>query len=87
MALDDKTATEKITNELWKPMWTHSYNNGEDLDVDEVMNGLDIDREPTETLSERELAKMESDIDLSKLKNSQFYEEEEEDQGGGCVVS
>ena len=79
MALDDKAATEKISNELWKPMWTSSYNNGEDLDVDEVMNSLGIDREPTETLSEHEIAMMESVINFSELKNSPFHEEEEEE--------
>jgi len=41
--IDDKEQTKKCMSEYWKPMWAQSYN-GQDCDVDAVMNGLDIDR-------------------------------------------
>ncbi|KAL3913094.1 MAG: hypothetical protein SGARI_000828 [Bacillariaceae sp.] len=44
VVIDNPEATEKILNEYWHPMWKFSYI-GEDVDVDAVMDGLDINRD------------------------------------------
>jgi len=41
--IDDKEQTKKVMEEYWTPMWQNSYSEA-DCDVDEVMEGLDIDR-------------------------------------------
>lgn len=42
--IDDAETTLKLKAEYWDPMWAASYT-GEDVDVQEVMDGLDIDRD------------------------------------------
>lgn len=42
--IDDEETVKKFMDEYWSPMWEHS-NTGEDVDVDAVMDGLDIDRD------------------------------------------
>jgi phosphatidylserine/phosphatidylglycerophosphate/cardiolipin synthase-like enzyme len=44
IVIDDAATTSKILNSYWKPMWRVSYT-GKDVDVQEVMDGLDIDRD------------------------------------------
>lgn len=41
--VDDAEQTKKILEEYWNPMWESSYT-GEDVDVQEVMDGLKINR-------------------------------------------
>lgn len=45
--IDDKDQTEAFMEQLWKPLWEASYT-GEDVDVQAVMDGLDIDRDGEE---------------------------------------
>ena len=45
VVIDDEATTLKIMDEYWRPMWAVSYT-GEDVDVQAVMDGLDIDRNP-----------------------------------------
>ena len=42
--VDSKTETEKIMKDFWNPLWTSSYI-GTDVDVNEVMDTYDIDRD------------------------------------------
>ena len=42
--IDDETQVQQIMQEYWEPMWNASYT-GEDCDVDEVMDGLDVERD------------------------------------------
>lgn len=42
--VDHEETTQKILREVWNPMWKASYT-GDDCDVQEVMDGLDIDRD------------------------------------------
>lgn len=44
VVVDNPEQTQKFMEEYWNPMWTHSFT-GEDVDVDAVMDGLDIDRD------------------------------------------
>ena len=44
VVIDNAEQTQKFMDEYWNPMWKHSHT-GEDLDVDAVMDGLDIDRD------------------------------------------
>ena len=44
VVIDDEKSTKKIKEEYWDPLWKHSYT-GEDVDIQAVMDGLDIDRD------------------------------------------
>jgi phosphatidylserine/phosphatidylglycerophosphate/cardiolipin synthase-like enzyme len=44
VVIDHAGQVKQIMNEYWKPMWEYSYT-GTDVDVQEVMDGLDIDRD------------------------------------------
>jgi len=44
VVIDNAEQTQKFMEEYWNPMWKYSYT-GEDVDVQEVMDGLDIDRD------------------------------------------
>eukprot|EP00581_Thalassiosira_minuscula_P020018 CAMPEP_0183714334 /NCGR_PEP_ID=MMETSP0737-20130205/8881_1 /TAXON_ID=385413 /ORGANISM="Thalassiosira miniscula, Strain CCMP1093" /LENGTH=671 /DNA_ID=CAMNT_0025943241 /DNA_START=123 /DNA_END=2138 /DNA_ORIENTATION=- len=43
VVIDDEEKVKAMMDEYWNPMWEHSFT-GEDVDVDAVMDGLDIDR-------------------------------------------
>lgn len=43
VVIDDEEKTKSMMEEYWNPMWEHSFT-GEDVDVEAVMDGLDIDR-------------------------------------------
>jgi len=44
--VDDEAQTRKVLEEYWRPMWNCSYKKDPpDCNVDEVMNGLDINRD------------------------------------------
>lgn len=47
VVIDNKEETEKIMAEYWNPLWKYSYT-GDDVDVQEVMDGLDINRDGDE---------------------------------------
>ena len=44
VVIDDEEKTKSMMEEYWNPMWEHSFT-GEDVDVEAVMDGLDIDRD------------------------------------------
>jgi phosphatidylserine/phosphatidylglycerophosphate/cardiolipin synthase-like enzyme len=44
VVIDHADSVKKIMDEYWKPVWEASYT-GEDCDVQQVMDGLDIDRD------------------------------------------
>jgi len=82
VVIDDKDQTQKIMDEYFNPLWACSYT-GEDVDVDVVMDGLDIDRngdDPADVdvddamLDQMEQAQYAS-FGVSKLKDA--YEEED----------
>ena len=43
VVIDDEGTTKQIMDEYWNKMWEFSFT-GEDVDVQAVMDGLDIDR-------------------------------------------
>jgi hypothetical protein len=60
-------------------MWEHSYT-GEDVDVDEVMDGLDIDRDggdPNDIDDETMALMKQAELANAGSGNSELYEEEE----------
>merc|ERR1712238_328438 len=80
VVIDDKDQTQKIMDEYFNPLWACSYT-GEDVDVDVVMDGLEIDRngdDPAD-VDEAMLDQMEqaqyASFGVSKLKDA--YEEED----------
>ena len=44
VVVDSETEVKKIMTDYWQPMWESSYT-GDDVDVQEVMDGLDVDRD------------------------------------------
>lgn len=48
IVVDSETEVKKIMNDYFTPMWNNSYT-GEDVDVERVMDGLDVDRDGEET--------------------------------------
>jgi len=42
--VDNRQQTQKILAEYWRPMWNSSYVEDKDVDVDEVMDSLNVDR-------------------------------------------
>lgn len=44
VVIDDVEQTKKFMDTYWNPLWKHSYT-GEDVDVDAVMDGLEIERD------------------------------------------
>jgi phosphatidylserine/phosphatidylglycerophosphate/cardiolipin synthase-like enzyme len=45
VVVDDANSTKKIMEEYWNPMWEYSHIEGRDVDVQEVMDGLKINRD------------------------------------------
>jgi phosphatidylserine/phosphatidylglycerophosphate/cardiolipin synthase-like enzyme len=43
--VDDADQTRKVLQEYWNPMWQNSFRLGQDCDVDDVLDGLDVDRD------------------------------------------
>jgi len=43
IVVDSETEVKKIMTDYWQPMWESSYT-GDDVDVQEVMDGLEVDR-------------------------------------------
>lgn len=78
--IDDEATTKQIMEEYWTPMWKHSYT-GEDVDVDEVMDSLDIDRDGGDpnNIDEETMALMhQAEMANAGVGNSELYEEEVE---------
>ncbi len=73
VAIDDKSKTAEILQQLWNPVWTNSYLDGSDCVAEKVMDILGVDRGPNSSLGEEDLAAMEADIDVQTLKKSKFF--------------
>lgn len=54
--IDDKEAVGNLKAEYWDPMWEQSYQDGIDVDVDAVMDGLSVDRDGDPNPSNEDLA-------------------------------
>ena len=81
VVIDDEAQTQKIMEEYWNPLWKYSYT-GEDVDVDAVMDGLDIDRDGADpsNLDEETKAKMkQAEIANAGVGRSDMYEAEKYD--------
>jgi hypothetical protein len=71
--------------EYWTPMWTYSYT-GEDCDVQEVMDGLDIDRDgddPSDLDDDTRklmMAAEKANYGCGGGGETDLYEEEEEEE-------
>ena len=84
VVIDHEETTQKLKVEYWDPMWAQSFK-GDDCDVQEVMDGLDIDR-----TGESANAALDS-TDAAKLRkqglqqqahvagNADFYDADNED--------
>jgi phosphatidylserine/phosphatidylglycerophosphate/cardiolipin synthase-like enzyme len=78
VVIDNKEETARIMEEYWNPMWAFSYT-ADDCDVDEVMDGLDIDRDGEDPGNVSDATKK---LLASKQEGGRFNYEAEK-QGGG----
>jgi len=80
VVIDDEEQTAKFMEEYWTPMWECSHT-GEDVDPDEVMDSLDIDRDggDPDDLDDETKAKMhEAEIANAGVSSSSgLYDSEE----------
>ena len=78
VVIDNAEQTQKIKEEYWDPIWENSYADGADVDVQEVMDGLDIDRdgEDPANVSPEQLA--EAARATTQLPNQEFVEDHED---------
>jgi len=88
--IDDEAQTKKIMEDYWYPMWEVSYL-GQDCNVQEVMDGLDIDRdgETTSHHLSSEGAKLMAQAAQAEAKGSnmaEFYGTEEEDDEDDIIA-
>jgi len=77
VVIDHEEQTKKIMNEYWNPMWSASYT-GEDCQVEDVMNGLDINRdgEIVNHLSSENMLMMENAARAdAHVGNSEYYDD------------
>uniref|UniRef100_A0A7R9ZI30 Phospholipase D n=1 Tax=Pseudictyota dubia TaxID=2749911 RepID=A0A7R9ZI30_9STRA len=80
VVVDDPDQTQKFMEEYWNPMWEHSFT-GEDVDVDEVMDGLDIERDgedPADIDDETKELMKQAEIASAGCGNSELYDAEDE---------
>jgi len=80
VVIDDKEKTEAMMEEYWTPMWEHSFT-GEDVDVDAVMDGLDIDRDganPDEIDEDTKEQMKIAELANAGCAHSDFYGSEDE---------
>ena len=79
VVIDDPAQTQKFMDEYWTPMWQHSHT-GEDVNVDDVMDGLDIDRDgadPSDLDDETKEKMKQAEIANSGVNsNSDLYDTE-----------
>jgi len=78
--IDNKEATMQMMEEYWNPMWKYSFT-GEDVDVDVVMDGLEIDRDGADpsTIDDdtRKLMK-QAELANSGCAKSDMYDHDED---------
>lgn len=80
VVIDNAEQTQKFMEEYWNPMWEHSYT-GEDVDVDEVMDGLDIDRDGDDPsmIDDETMALMkQAELASAGHGQSELYDEEDD---------
>ena len=71
VVIDDKPMTTKIMQDLWNPVWKHSYLDGRDCVAEKVMKILGVDRGPNASLGEDAAAMEANDIDVQSLVHIQ----------------
>lgn len=80
VVVDNAEQTQQFMEEYWNPMWKYSYT-GNDCDVQEVMDGLDIDRDgedPSDISDEtKQLMKQAEQANLGIGGKKDLYDEEE----------
>lgn len=80
VVIDNPEQTQQFMDEYWNPMWEHSYT-GEDVDVDEVMDGLNIDRDgedPSDIDDETMELMKQAELANAGSGNSELYDHEED---------
>jgi len=77
VVVDDEAATKKIMAEYWEPMWKVSYK-PEDCNVDEVMDGLDIDRHTPGEVNPDD--KLSAAAATGVVPSGDMYDEEDEEK-------
>jgi len=87
IAIDDANMTAKIVDTLWNPVWKASYHDGCDYNEDRVMEILDVDRDRHGKATDEEIASMEAGIDLEKMRASDLYNDDEDQDCFGCMIS
>ena len=80
VVIDDPKQVKKFMKEYWYPMWKHSHT-GEDVNVDDVMDGLDINRDgedPSNIDDETKEKMKQAEIANSGVatQNSELYDTE-----------
>merc|ERR1711862_20275 len=77
VVIDDEVQVKQILQEYWEPMWASSFT-GEDCDVDEVMDGLEIERDGEDVdYIDQETQKLINQVGRLGAGNSTFYSEED----------
>jgi len=79
VVIDDEDTVKGMMEEYWTPMWSFSHT-GEDMDVDAVMDGLDIDRngaDPEDIDEEMAEQMLAAEIASSGCAKLDVYEDDE----------
>ena len=77
--IDNEDTVKAMMEEYWTPMWSYSFT-GEDMDVDAVMDGLDIDRngaDPEEIDDEMAEQIMAAELASAGCAKLDVYEDDE----------
>ncbi|KAL7541184.1 hypothetical protein ACHAXR_010699 [Thalassiosira sp. AJA248-18] len=80
VVIDDEETTKRMMEEYWNPMWEHSFT-GEDVDVDEVMDGLGIDRngaDPSEVDDEMKEIMKKAELTHAGCAKLDVYDHDED---------
>ena len=73
VVIDNKSKTAEIKQQLWTPVWEYSYLDGTDCDAAKVMSILGVDRGPNSSISDEDLATMETEISVETLKKKKYF--------------
>jgi len=79
VVIDDPETTQKMMDEYWNPMWKYSFT-GEDVDIQAVMDGLDIDRDgadPSDVDDETKEQMKQAELANAGCGKSGMYEDDE----------
>lgn len=78
VVIDDAAQTQRFMKEYWNPLWKYSFT-GKDVDVDEVMDGLGIDRngaDPNHLDADMKEKMKRAEKANAGMGSSDFYEDE-----------